>query len=138
MSVAKPNRELRSEKLKKSLKAYVVPIVIKHYQVIALRALMENTENDANIWEKRRRMEGILSTEKSIAGFFSCITGIEEKQKNKESKEIEVTVVPGVCFWIFFDWPEHGVDAFEVKVMKLFMESGMSLKRCSIVKPRGK
>jgi len=133
MSVSQPNREFRSRSLKRALNAYVIPVILKKYQVVAIRSLLKHKEEESLIWGKRRRMEMLLNKDDHIAGFFSCITAMEETDKENEER----IVLPGVCFWIFFDWPEHGLDAFEVKMIKMFLESGMSINKCTAIKPRG-
>jgi len=134
MPLTKVNKEFRNVYIKRALKSYVVPAIAKHYQIVTIRAMLKETDNDRLIWGKRREMEHLLNSESSIAGFFTCITGLEEKKSGEDEKKI----IPGVCFWIFFDWPGHGVSAFEIKITKLFMESGLDIKRCYAVKPRGK
>ena len=134
MPLTKVNKEFQSAISKRALKSYIVPVIVKHYQVIAVRALLDKDESDRSIWGKRRRMESLLNTENSIGGFFSCITGLEDHSSEDEEK----TIYPGVCFWVFFDWPEHGLSSFETRLTKLFLESGLSINKCSIIKSRGK
>ena len=131
MSIVKPNKELRCEPLKRALSTFVVPVILKKYQIVALRALLSD-KDEKSIWAKRRAMEYLLSKDEKIGGFFSCITALEQIDGGKEK-----IVSPGVSFWIFFDWPAHGIDAFTNRVVKMFLMSEMQIKQCTPIRSRG-
>ena len=152
----KPNRQLRSKVLKKALSCYIIPPFLQNYEVVGVRALLKN-END-NVWEKRRILEATLNNDEHVVAFFSCITAIEGKKKPKKRKIIhrdpneseeeeneeeasdndELSIIPGVSFWVVFDWPQYGLAAYEERISKHFMESGVDLINCKAVRGRGK
>lgn len=45
---------------------------------------------------------------------------------------------PGFSFWIVIDWPKRSVPAFERKITKVCLESGLDVQSCTEVKSRGK
>ena len=153
----KPNRQLRSKVLKRALKCYIIPPFLQSYEVVGIRALLKN-ETD-NIWEKRRILEAILNNDKHVVAFFSCITALEGKKKQRKRKFVhkdpdeseedeeveaaeddveELSILPGVSFWVVFDWPQYGLAAYEDRISKHFMESGVDLINCKAVRGRGK
>ena len=148
-------RQLRSEVLKRAMRAYIVSPVIRKYHVIAVRAMWSSTEKSEDlIWGKRRQIEDILLRNDKIVAFFSCITTMVEKESHKRKRkdteddgdnssmddndEERTQYAPGISFWIAFDWPEYGLNAFEDLVCKTFLKSQMNLVACKAIKPRGK
>ena len=142
-----PRRELREKTLERALKTYIVPPFCRKYQVIALRALwnMESSEENV-IWGKRIAMENILDGNLHVVAFFSCITAMQSKGNKKRKRNDsdsegnesnECLTAPGLAFWIVFDWPEHALSAFENIIEKNFMEAGLDIDRCAVIRPRG-
>ena len=71
MSQFKGQNSLRSNVLKRALKSYIIPPVLKKYQVIALRALWDDDQPDENrIWFRRKTMEDVLSRSEHVGFFF--------------------------------------------------------------------
>ena len=121
--------ELRCIPLKAALKCLVVQQISSFYQVAFIRALIK--EGESKVWKVRQVFEDKLKV-----GFFSCATASKQKNQHKGSEEIKE--VPGVSFWVMFDWPEHGLTAFENHLTKMFLSSGLSLLSCKAVKRQGK
>ena len=127
-------RELRCVPLKAALKCLVVQQISSFYQVASIRALIK--EGESEIWKVRQVFEDKLRGESHVVGFFSCATALKQKNQHKGGEEVKE--VPGVSFWVMFDWPEHGLTAFENHLTKMFLSSGLSLLSCKAVKGRGK
>ena len=157
-------RQLRSKIIKNALKAYIVPVFARCYQVCAVRALW-NPDRDINeIWRKREELQDILTDDKRIVAFFSCITllDVAKKQGKRNSadnvetdpfasepsdndaddeEEENVRIArnnkPGFSFWIVFNSPDVGLSFFENDVMKTFFASGLDLTDCKSIRARG-
>ena len=127
----KPTKELRSNPLKQALKCFVTANVCKYYEVASIRALLKQGDKN-EIWEARQLMEAILTNEQRVVGFFSCGTALSQKVKG-DSEE-----VPGLAFWVIFDWPEYGLNAFENYLSKLILKTGLDLLSCKAVRGRSK
>ena len=69
----KPQKQLRSNVIKKALKAFIVPIFARRYQICAVRALWDDIDLGNEIWAKRKELEQILSDESDVVAFFSCV-----------------------------------------------------------------
>lgn len=123
-------RELRCVPLKSALKCLVVQQLSTYYQVAAVRALIK--EEEGELWTVRLTFEEKLRNDSHIVGYFSCATALKQKIGD-DRKE-----VPGVSFWVIFDWPEYGLTAFESHITKMFLSSGLSILSCKAVKGRGK
>ena len=76
---------LRDSSLKRALTAYIIPIVCKKYQVIAVRALFDSKL----IWGKRIELEKILESNEKVVAFFSAITALD-KHVGKKRKATEM------------------------------------------------
>jgi len=68
----KLQRQLRSSNLKRNLEYYIIPTIINHYDIAALRVLVEKESQD--IWIQRKSLEDLLNKEENIVGFISCLT----------------------------------------------------------------
>ena len=115
-----------------ALKCTVAQPISNFYQVVAIRALIKQGENSPEIWRVRQLLEGKLKSENKVVGFFSCPTAL---QQVVGGKKIEV---PGMAFWVMFDWPEYGLTAFESHLTKLCLSCGISNLECKAVKARSK
>ena len=146
--------------MKSALKAFVVPVFVKKYQVCAVRALCGESADD--IWLKRRRLEATLLENEHVVAFFSSITALEQTKKSKKRKlkisqninassdstdtedeeerenEGKTFVNPGVSFWVVFGWPEYGLAAFEEHISREFMLAGVDLDSCKAIRERGR
>ncbi|XP_057293352.1 uncharacterized protein LOC130621979 [Hydractinia symbiolongicarpus] len=153
------NRQLRSEVLKRALKACIVQPVIRKYQVVAVRA-MWGSDVDARevIWGKRMQMENILLSNEQVSCFFSCITYMARPRKRKsmrnegeEEEEADSSsegdnrnganapeTFPGISFWIACDLPNCTLSQFETNLSKSFMQAGLNLTTCNAIQTRGK
>ena len=47
-----------------------------------------------------------------------------------------LSAYPGVAFWIAFDTPLCTANDFENKIEKAFLQAGLNIYECKIVKPR--
>ena len=124
-----PKLALRERPLERALKSYIIPVIVSKYQVIAIRCLW-NLDEFNNIWPKRKEIDSMLSKVQSVCGFFSCVTA-QPDRKTKTIKEV------GFGYWIFFDWPEYGLEAYENLICKKFMEAGLSIESCKSTGGRG-
>ena len=118
-------KEMKSIVLKSALKSFVLSHVTNHYEVAAVRLLVE-VKND--IWLVRRRMEEKLANLKEVVGFISCLTAL----KTSDHKE----PLPGISFWVIFSWPEYGIQAYEDHITKLFLKEQVDLYSCKAVRGR--
>ena len=160
--VTKPKRQLKSTLLKDSLKTYLLPCILNHFEVVCVRALLR-TENDYDVWAKRRYIEKTLDSDRNVVFFISCITAVmqrrQEAKKKKRTKDSEESskqtnnnedssspeelakedyeTVSGLSFWIAFDWPGMGVKAYENKIFDMFMNIGLDPMQCSAIHGRG-
>ena len=124
-------RELRCRPLEAGLRSLIAQHIKEFYQVATVRALIKKY-NDVEIYKVRELFENKLKTEKHVVGFISCITGLRQKEK-EEWRE-----VPGVSFWVIFDWPEYGLSAYESHLTKLFLSTGLSNLSCKAVRAKSK
>ena len=127
----KPMKELRSPPLKQALKCFVTDHICKYYEVASIRALLKR-DTKKELWEARQLMETTLKADNHIVGFFSCGTALSQKVDGKQDD------VPGLAFWVMFDWPEYGLSAFECYLSKLILKTGLDLLSCKAVKGRSK
>ena len=75
-----------------------------------------------NIWGKRLELERVLEDDEFVDAFFLCIMALEKTVKTKRRKKSnneksssedsveeeeskDTDIVPGVSFWVLFDWP---------------------------------
>ena len=123
-------RELRCRPLEAGLRSLIAQHVTEYYQVAAVRALIR--ENMLEIYNVREIFEKKLRKEEHVVGYFSCITGLKQKEKD------EWTEIPGISFWVIFDWPEYGLSAYESHLTKLFLSSGLSNLSCKAVRGKSK
>ena len=122
-------KQIYSAAVRNGIKAYVVSHVVKLYDVIAVRFFIDKEKGE--LFKVRRLVEEKLDKESHIKMFVSCLTAIEIK--SRETQEVCV----GISFWIAFDWPSYGVQAFENLITKLIMEEGADVISCKTVKSRG-
>ena len=127
----KGKQELRDVPLKSALKAFVVDQIQKFYSVAGMRALI-SPKSKGEIWEIRQVLEQKLSEDKHIVGFFSCATSLRTKVDG------EIKHVPGISFWVIFDWPECGLSAYENYLSKLVINAKLDLLCCNSVRGRSK
>lgn len=156
----KPKRQLKSSLLKDSLKAYLLPHILNHYEIVCVRALLRS-ENDYEVWTKRRWLERILDNDENIVFFISCITAVLQKKQEKKTKrrkkdltdkqqidkdchsssddlnKEDYETISGLSFWIAFDWPGYGVKAYENKIFDMFMKANVDPMECSAIHGRG-
>ena len=118
-----------------------------------------------HICQKRTQLELILQEDPNNVRYISAITGLE-KQKPKGKKTVVVSndtknlvdelsqdsavteeqsveptlgtleAYPGVAFWIAFDTSLCTANDFENKIEKAFLQAGLNIYECKIVKPR--
>lgn len=145
-SFTTPRRQLRSLALKNAVKSYVCQPVLRSYDVASVRALL-HTEDSFELWEIRRKLEHMLNEDKNVVFFVSCITAIEKnvskKRKNDEESDddadsVDKKTVPGIAFWIAFDWPQYGMEAYENHIRQIFMEANVDPLNCTAIRGRGK
>ena len=132
MSQFKGRNSLRSNMLKRALKSYIIPPVLKKYQVISLSALWDDDQPEENrIWLKRK-MSDKKNGRKRKRNEDESDSDFDDNEAAEESKDY-----PGIAFWIAFDWPEYGVSAFEEIILKEFLSGGFCLSSCKVIKSRG-
>ena len=132
-AIIKGTGELRNKPLESALKAFVTNHVTKYYTVAAVRALV-NLDAKEEIWKIRQIIEGSLSKDPHVVGFFSCGTCIETKKKEESARKN----VPGISFWVIFDWPQYGIKAYENHLSKLMINSNMDVFACRAISGRSK
>ena len=126
-------KELRCKPLVAALKCSVALTVSNFYQVVAIRVLSKQQgENSPEIWCKRQVFEENLKREEKMVGFFSCPTALQKTIRNKKVE------VPGMAFWVMFDWPEYGIVAYENHLTQLFFSLGVTNIEAKAVKARSK
>ena len=125
-------KELRCKPLVAALKCSVALVVSNFYQVVAIRVLSKQGENSPEIWSKRQLFEENLKREEKVVGFFSCPTALQKSIRNKKVE------VPGMAFWVMFDWPEYGIVAYENHLTQLFLSLGVTNIEAKAVKARSK
>lgn len=127
----KPKTEIRSVPLIHALKTFVVDHVMKHYTVAGIRALMK-PDSKHEIWQVRQILENKFSEEKHIVGFVSCGTALKTKYKGQDVE------LPGISFFVMFDWPECAIDYYENHLSEMVMNSGLDLYNCKALRGRSK
>ena len=127
----KSKQELRCAPLKNALKTFVVDHISKYFTVACMRALIR-MESEKEIWTIRQVIEECFAKDDHVVGFFSCGTALKTKVGG-EFKEM-----PGISFWVMFDWPECGIAAYESHLSKLVMEAGLDLYNCKAIRGRSK
>lgn len=120
-------KELKSSVLKSALKSFVLSHITNHYEVAGVRMMIKE-KND--IWLVRRRLEKKLASQKHVVGFISCLTAL----KTKDNQE----PLPGLSFWVIFDWPEYGIQGYEDHLTKIFLKEEVDLYSCKAVRGRSK
>ena len=91
----KAAKELRSSFIRNSLKSLVVALLIRKFQVCAVRTICIGTLNEENIWLQRRKMEKLLEDNKHIVCFFfrALLLWLEtRKQKQGRGEMIQEAV----------------------------------------------
>ena len=61
----------------------------------------------------------------------------DETQESDNEQESEGKIVPGVAFWIAFDWPQYGMAAYENHIRKIFLEANVTPLDCTAIRGRG-
>lgn len=108
---------------------------------------MRNGNQKENIWLKKRLVKKEYLKENHA--YFSCITAVEEvvateaKERkyrqqdicSKACKEEEGKSLTGnkshvVALGIVFDWPQHGISAFEETISKKLLSITFSMVLC--------
>eukprot|EP00111_Clytia_hemisphaerica_P019795 TCONS_00058404-protein len=125
----KPKAEIRSIPLVHALKTFVVENVMKHYTVAAIRALMK-PDSKVEIWQVRQALEKKFSEDAHIAGFVSCGTALKTKYKGQDID------LPGISFFVMFDWAECAIDSYENHLSKVVMNSGLDIYNCRALRGR--
>ena len=125
-------RELRCKPLIAALKCTVAQPISNFYQAVAIRALIKQGENSTGIWKIRQLFEAKLKSESTVVGFFSCPTVLQQVVGGKKVE------VPGMAFWVVFDWPEYGIGAYENHLTTLFLSEEITNLERKAVKTRSK
>jgi len=118
---------MKSCVLKSALKSFILTHITNHYEVAGVRTLVKEKEK---IWLVRRRLEENLSKQKHVVGFLSCLTALKTKEREEP--------LPGISFWVIFDWPEYGIQGYENHLTKLFLKEEVDLYSCKAVRGRSK
>ena len=132
-NILKPRKELREIPLKRALKSFVIPHIVKNYEVVALRVLWKRPDfNDMQ--EMRSKLEAAIKGIKEVGIFISCITAQEERKlKGQQHPEIKT----GFSFWVAFEWPEHLIESFEDQICKTIIPIGVDIDQCKSLRARG-
>ena len=90
-----PRCQLTSVVLRQALKDFVVPPVVKSYNIVAIRAVWHTYDYDRQLTHmqvcpKRTQLELILQEDPNIVLFISAITGLK-KQKPRRKKTFVVS-----------------------------------------------
>jgi len=120
-------KELKSSVLKSALKSFILSHVTSHYEVAAVRTLIKEK---SDIWIVRRRLEENLANQNHVVGFISCLTALKTKDQEEP--------IPGISFWVIFDWPEYGIQGYENHLTKIFLKEEVELYSCKAVRGRSK
>lgn len=140
-------KQLRSNVLKKALKAYIVPAFCNKYEVCSFRVFWEDLDS---IWIKRHQLESLLERDNRIVAFFSCITVTEKKSSKGKAVQYENSdtssdedsqeenLLAGLSFWIVFDCPDITMAAFENTIIKVLLESSFHIKSCNVIRSRSR
>ncbi|XP_066929136.1 uncharacterized protein [Clytia hemisphaerica] len=129
--IINPKKELRCSLVKCALKSFVVQHVSRYYQAAAVRVMLP-TPSNMEVWQARQLLEEKFSSEQTIAGFFSCGTALYNQTKDDQHQAIA-----GISFWVMFDWPEIGIEAYESYLTKIARGIGLETVHCKAVKGRG-
>ena len=97
-TTAPPKRQLTSTMLKQTLKAFVVPPIVKSSNVVSIRAVWHTIDDDRRLTHlqiaaKKKQLEMILETEEKVMLFVSAVTGLE-KGKPKTKKQLLMMMTP--------------------------------------------
>ena len=76
--------------------------------------MKKNGQNET--LEAHQLMESTLDKEGHVVGYFSCGPALSTKVDGESDD------VPGLAFWVIFDWPEYGIGAFENYLSKLILD----------------
>jgi len=125
--VIEVKKEIKSCVLKSALKSFILSHVTNYYEVAGVRTLMRDKQK---IWLIRRRLEESLSKQKHVVGFVSCLTALKTKDQEEP--------LPGISFWVMFDWPEYGIQGYVNHLTKLFLKEEIDLYSCKAVRGRSK
>ena len=94
--MVKAAKELHSSFIRNSLKLFVVSLLIRKFQVCAVRAICIGNLSKENIWLQRRRMEKVLEDNEHIVCFFFralLLWWNRRKQKQREQEVIQKAVI---------------------------------------------
>ena len=145
----KAAKELRSSLIRNSLKSSMVALLIRKFQLCAVRAICIGTLSKQNIWFQRRKMEKLLEGNEHFLCFFSCITAMVENKQAKagerrndsgssENDEEESSSNNcGISFWIVFNWPEYSISSFAEHISREFLTAQFDLISCKAIRSRG-
>ena len=132
------------------MKSFVVSLLIRKFEVCAVRAICIGTLSKENIWLQRRKMEKLLEDNEHIVCLFLCITAMVEKKKAKAGKrrnysgsseeDVEESSNNncGVSFWIVINWPQYGLSSFVENISSEFLTAEFDLISCEAMRSRGR
>ena len=68
---------------KQTLKAFVVPSIVKSYNVVAIRGVWHTIDDDIRLTHlqiaaRKKQLEMILETEEKVMLFISAVTGLKK------------------------------------------------------------
>lgn len=157
-----PRRQLTSVMLRQSLKAFIVPPVLKSYEVVAIRAVWHTDDDDRretelHISPKRRQIELLLQEDNRVMLYVSAITGLEKEKPHVKKTDAadgeddnegndeenndrlgQPNCYPGVAFWIAYNAPRSTMKDIENQLEKELWKAGLNIYECKTIKPRGK
>ena len=82
-------RQLRRKNIKNAIKSYIFPVFARCYQGCAVHALW-NPDCDINeIWKKREELQEILTEDKRIVAFFTCIAILDVAKKQGKRNSVD-------------------------------------------------
>ena len=138
----KAAKEWRNSLTRNSLKLFVVSLLIRKFQVCAVRTICIGTLSNENIWLQRRKIEKLLEDNEHILCFFSCITAMVENEKGKagerrndsgSSKEdLEESS------YSYPDWPEYSISSFAEHTIREFLTAEFDLIPCKAIRSRSR
>ena len=140
----KATKELRSSLIRNSLKQFAVSLLIRTFQVCAVRVICIGNLSKENIWLQRRKMEKVLEDNEHIVFFFVYYCyGRKEESRNdsgssEEAGEESSNNNCGISFWIVFNWPEYGISSFADNISRKFLTAEFNLISCKAIRSRGK
>lgn len=73
---------LRSSVIKRALKTYLIPPLIKKYQVVAIRTIFTSK----TLYGKRKLLEDLIINDKQVVLLVSSVTAVPSKVKETEGK----------------------------------------------------